>query len=210
MNWEAIGASGELIGAAVVVVTLVYLARQVRHGSEQTAQLASQHEDERTAELVQTLYGKVQDTLTLKLSHWNVSHVLEMPDTYREVRDRLSRAVSGLSDEESTAVLETERTLASMQLLQFEETYYNYELAVRAGNETRQHIVGEVLAYYTLGVLRNPRILWLSSPEGGNLASHLNKTSLAYYRAEVLNNEEHPLQHPPDDVGLFPAPASGS
>ena len=207
MNWEAIGASGELIGAAVVVITLVYLARQVRHGSEQTAQLASQHEDERTADLVQTLYAKVQETLRHKLDHWNLSHVLELPDTYVQVRDRIRLAVSELSAAERIALLETEKTLAAMQLVQFEETYYHYELAVRAGNETRKEIVGEILAYYTMGVLRNPRNLWLASPEGGDLASHLNATSLAYYQATVLNDREHPLEFAADEVGIFPAGA---
>lgn len=32
MNWEAIGAISEGIGAAAVVITLVYLATQIRHG----------------------------------------------------------------------------------------------------------------------------------------------------------------------------------
>ena len=204
MNWEAIGATGELIGAAVVVITLVYLARQVRHGSEQTAQLTRQHEDERTADLVQTLYGKVQETLTHKLTYWNLSHVLELPDSYHEVRDQIRIAVADLSVGERVALLETEKTLAEMQLLQFEETFYHYELAVRAGDDTRKAIVGEILDYFTLGMLRNPRTLWLSSPEGGNLAAHLNATSLAYYRARVLNDEEHPLQYPADELGLFP------
>jgi len=40
MNWEAIGAVGELAGAVVVVVSLVYLAAQVRHNTEQ-ARLSS-------------------------------------------------------------------------------------------------------------------------------------------------------------------------
>jgi hypothetical protein len=207
LNWEAIGALGELIGALVVVVTLVYLARQVRHASEQTSQLASQHEDERTADLVQTLYAKVQEALTHKLDHWSLSYVLEMPDTYAEVRDRIRIAVSDMSEVERVALLETEKTLAAMQLVQFEETYYHYELAARAGNETRKEIVGEILAYYTMGILRNPRNLWLASPEGGNLASHLNATSLAYYQATVLNNQEHPLSYPPDDAGVFSAPS---
>jgi len=35
MNWEAIGALGEVVGAAAVVLTLLYLARQVRDGSKQ-------------------------------------------------------------------------------------------------------------------------------------------------------------------------------
>lgn len=32
MNWEAIGALGELVNALVVLITLIYLAVQVRHG----------------------------------------------------------------------------------------------------------------------------------------------------------------------------------
>ncbi len=34
MNWEAIGAIGELLGAVAVVLTLAYLAVQVRQNSE--------------------------------------------------------------------------------------------------------------------------------------------------------------------------------
>jgi len=37
MNWEAIGAIAELGGAVAVVATLVYLARQIRHGAEATS-----------------------------------------------------------------------------------------------------------------------------------------------------------------------------
>ena len=35
MNWEAIGAVGEIVGAAAVVLTLFYLAIQVRHNTRQ-------------------------------------------------------------------------------------------------------------------------------------------------------------------------------
>jgi len=31
MNWDAIGAVGEILGAIAVIATLVYLARQIRH-----------------------------------------------------------------------------------------------------------------------------------------------------------------------------------
>ena len=37
MNWDAIGAIGEVLGAAAVVVTLGYLAVQVRHAKAATA-----------------------------------------------------------------------------------------------------------------------------------------------------------------------------
>ena len=34
MNWEAIGAVGELVGAAGIIVTLLYLSFQVRQNSK--------------------------------------------------------------------------------------------------------------------------------------------------------------------------------
>ncbi len=37
MNWEAVGALGELVGAVAVVATLVYLARQVKTSSRTSA-----------------------------------------------------------------------------------------------------------------------------------------------------------------------------
>jgi hypothetical protein len=35
MNWEAIAATGELIGASAVVVSLIYLAAQIRQNTRQ-------------------------------------------------------------------------------------------------------------------------------------------------------------------------------
>ncbi|MDH3619507.1 MAG: hypothetical protein OER91_01350 [Gammaproteobacteria bacterium] len=36
MNWDALGAIGEIIGAVAVVVTLLYVARQIRQAGAQT------------------------------------------------------------------------------------------------------------------------------------------------------------------------------
>ncbi len=43
MNWEAIGAVGELVGALGVIGSLVYLARSIRHGT--AAANSSAHRD---------------------------------------------------------------------------------------------------------------------------------------------------------------------
>ena len=48
MNWEAIGAIGELCGAAGVIVTLVYLSTQIRQNSRA---LMAQGYDEKTRAL---------------------------------------------------------------------------------------------------------------------------------------------------------------
>ena len=33
MNWDAVGAIGEIVGAAAVVITLFYLGTQIRHAN---------------------------------------------------------------------------------------------------------------------------------------------------------------------------------
>lgn len=39
MNWEAIGAFGEIVGALAVVCSLIFVGRQFREGSKQTTQM---------------------------------------------------------------------------------------------------------------------------------------------------------------------------
>ena len=38
MNWDAVGAIAELLGAVGVIASLVYLATQIRHSREQMSQ----------------------------------------------------------------------------------------------------------------------------------------------------------------------------
>ena len=42
MNWDAIGALSELLGATAVVVSIIYLALQVRQNSSSGYQMAAQ------------------------------------------------------------------------------------------------------------------------------------------------------------------------
>lgn len=44
MNWEAVGAVGEVAAAITVLITLIYLSLQVRSVKEQTASAAHQYE----------------------------------------------------------------------------------------------------------------------------------------------------------------------
>ena len=53
MNWEAIGAVGEILGAIAVIGTLIYLAVQVRHSKE----LLERHEKFAASQVYQTRLG---------------------------------------------------------------------------------------------------------------------------------------------------------
>ena len=81
MNWEAVGAFGEVVGALAVVVTLVYLARQIR-GSAAANHVMAYHQaqqqlwsaaetaanDPTLSELVANTIGGGIDTLSPVLS----------------------------------------------------------------------------------------------------------------------------------------------
>lgn len=62
MNWEALGAIGELVGAVAVVVTLLYLSAQIRH-SNRTSKSA----------VASDLMQKYNDLLTVVLANPEIS-----------------------------------------------------------------------------------------------------------------------------------------
>ena len=61
MNWEALGATGEMLSAVAVFVTLWYLATQVRHG---------RREIERSISL-----GRAESLSQLQLNRANNAHL---------------------------------------------------------------------------------------------------------------------------------------
>ena len=55
MNWEAIGAVGEILGAVGVIVTLVYLARQLGHNTAMMRVAASSERLERDYDIASSV-----------------------------------------------------------------------------------------------------------------------------------------------------------
>ena len=54
MNWEAISAVGQILGAIAVFVTLAYLAVQVSHARQETRRAISQSRTETLRQLLMT------------------------------------------------------------------------------------------------------------------------------------------------------------
>ncbi len=51
MNWDAIGAVGEIVGAAGVILSLVYLAAQIKHNTKQVDEAGRSHRLETLSEV---------------------------------------------------------------------------------------------------------------------------------------------------------------
>ena len=52
LNWDAIGAVGEILGAAAVFITLIYLAHQVRHARSEARRALGQARAEANRDLI--------------------------------------------------------------------------------------------------------------------------------------------------------------
>jgi hypothetical protein len=65
MNWEAIGAIAELLGAVGVIASLVYLATQIRHSREQMGRNTRALQAGAYQQFEESVYRKVMDDLTI-------------------------------------------------------------------------------------------------------------------------------------------------
>jgi hypothetical protein len=55
MSWEAIGAIGEVVGAAAVIASLIYLAAQIRQNSRTIRRSSARHTGEKNAVALRAL-----------------------------------------------------------------------------------------------------------------------------------------------------------
>ena len=97
MNWEAIGAAGEVLGAVAVFVTLVYLATQIRHAREESRRALSQARSEANRELI--ALGLEDKTLEANVK----ADMAFEPEPYGATKMLMSEA--GLTRDEATRVM---------------------------------------------------------------------------------------------------------
>lgn len=106
MNWEALGASGELVGALLVIVSVIYLAQQVRQNTATSRsevmgtisiEMAKQYEawgsDQRSSELFHKIVyedyrrADFSDTDMTSMSFLVISRLYLYEAAYRSYRE---------------------------------------------------------------------------------------------------------------------------
>ena len=107
MNWEAVGAIGEIIGAVAVVVTLVYLSIQIRQSNREarasTLQMALRFEMEATAILAQhgEIWDKVVSGKTLEKGRETRTAIVIYNSLMIEAENRYHQYKAGYLDQQS-------------------------------------------------------------------------------------------------------------
>ena len=161
-----------------------------------------QHRDERASELMEMIYAD-WDKMSL-VDQWEVSHLNEAPETYPAARDRLREYVGSLPRQEQLRIAVQERVNAGRISAFFEHHLNQWRIARQAEDPERLHLLQVELDYWCESQLRNPRMLWLMSSDGGGLADWLDPPNREYYERCVWNDPQHPLQQKPDPEGILP------
>jgi hypothetical protein len=129
LNWEAIGAVGEVLGAVAVVVTLAYLAAQVRESRNATA-------------------ADIYQTRAMSRADADLQIALNCP-TYHEIHFKFLTSLAANGIDAAVATLsEKERFLVSR---------FNASLMVRIDNACYQHRQGLLPDPYFADVRRDIR-----------------------------------------------------
>ena len=89
MNWDAIGAIGEIVGAIAVFVTLVYLALQIRQNTIQS-RASSHHAISDSLNQINILFGQSTEVSALFLM--GLEDRLSLTDAQRWQFDSIMRA----------------------------------------------------------------------------------------------------------------------
>jgi hypothetical protein len=127
MNWDAIGAVGELVGSVAVLVTLIYLALQIRQNTHAT-RAASHHAI--TDALNQLNLDLANNDAVAQLWLAGMDDRASLNDLQRERFDALLRAYMHVCD---TMYYQAQVGAGDHGLWKAEETYLNRILTSNGG-----------------------------------------------------------------------------
>jgi hypothetical protein len=162
-----------------------------------------QHQDERATELLDQIYEDWDQMSAPEL--WEMSHLIEVPQTYERTRDILRAYAAELPIQEQRRLYLLERSTAGRIINAFELTLNQRRRAVLIGDDDRREMLDQEVDFYAGTYLRNPRLLWLWSEDGGRLGRWADPPTIDFYERRVLNDPMRPLEVEPDAEGILPA-----
>lgn len=148
-------------------------------------------------------YEHFANIVQAQIDHSQFSHLFTVPECYVTVLKQVNASIHDLSPQERLRLQLQERAMADYLLNEFEQSFYQIERVRPRFDTQSRKFYGEVLDYFTLRLLRNPRLLYYWSQDGGQLCYNYEPSTIAFYESKVLKNPSFPLKFDPDPIGPF-------
>ncbi len=179
MNWDAIGAIAELLGAVGVIASLVYLAGQIRHSREQMSQ--------NTLAMKAGAYQQISDGF---IASSNIA--VSTPGFARVVRSAMAN-FEGLSEDDGFQF-----TLWLNNIMRsFDNVYYQYRTGMLEDDRWELHRADIVTLFMSPGVVS----WWRSnSPSLTGIDPRMALGTQYQYSSEFVALVEEILGKQPDRV----------
>src|ERR1700761_7176916 len=182
------------ITAALSVVALIVSGVTAYYSS-------SLSRDVVTSQMIHESYDTFYELHRLQLENPALSHLFVMPDSYAIVADQVATATSSLGPAELAGLRLKERAAATLIFVVYEDSFYQWKQAVAAGDRNRASFLWEVLAYLDGRLLRNPRLLFYWSPQGGKLVTYFEAETRKHYYQYVAERGMERLAKGQDIAG---------
>lgn len=150
-----------------------------------------------TSTTVRSQYDHFANLTQMQIEYSQFSHLLATPECYGDLLAQIKASLRGLSKEDKIKYLLQERAFADYIFNEFEQSFYQITRARPFFDKRSQKFYEEVLDYFALRLLRNPRLLYYWS----QLCSNYESSTVAFYNKKVLSNSLLPITIDPDPLG---------
>ena len=161
------------------------------------------HIESSASQTVWSQYEHFAKILQAHIDHSQLGHLFTVPASYEMVLKQVTDSIKDLSPQEKMRLQLQERSMADYIFNEFEQSFYQISRVRPRFDSRSRKFYGEVLNYFTNTLLRNPRLLYYWSQDGGQLCFNYEPSTIEFYEAAVLNNPSLPLKFAPDAMGPF-------
>ena len=148
-------------------------------------------------------YEHFANIVQAHIDHSQLGHIFTVAESYEQAFKQVTASIQDLSQQEKMRLRLQERAMADYLFNEFEQSFYQINRVSLRYDKRSRKFYGEVLDFFTHSLLRNPRLLYYWSQDGGQLCFNYEPSTVAFYEANVLNNHSFPLKFEPDPIGPF-------
>ena len=144
------------------------------------------HSDNSSSQIIRENYKDFLDLHLIRAEYPLYSHIFVNRYKYLETKNLIKGAVKLKTKEERIEMQLVESALARRVFTMYEHSYYQWQNSVRFSEESRIKFLKLVLDHFTNVLLKNPRLVWYWSENGGDFNKYYEKEVVEYYNSHVL------------------------